>query len=108
MLSVLLDPGLLRSELVLQAATPVPDGLGGYSDVWIEWAALRHDRACGRQQHHSRRSDARDGDTPDHHPQKGRYPQRHAPKAQEFQRLGPGKAFAYQGLAALIVFLQVP
>ena len=40
MLSVLLDPGLLRNELVLQASTPVPDGLGGHSEVWNEVGLL--------------------------------------------------------------------
>jgi SPP1 family predicted phage head-tail adaptor len=40
MRSVLLDPGLLRSELVLQASTPMPDGLGGYSEVWNEIGLL--------------------------------------------------------------------
>jgi SPP1 family predicted phage head-tail adaptor len=40
MLSVLLDPGLLRNELVLQAPTPVPDGLGGHSEAWSEIGLL--------------------------------------------------------------------
>ena len=40
MLSILLDPGLLRNELVLQASTPVPDGLGGHSETWSEIGLL--------------------------------------------------------------------
>jgi SPP1 family predicted phage head-tail adaptor len=40
MLSVFLDPGLLRSELVLQASTPVSDGLGGHNEVWNEIGLL--------------------------------------------------------------------
>src|SRR5262245_12790724 len=78
MLSVLLDPGLLRNELVLLASTPVPDGLGGNSEVWNEVGLLFGMIEPGRQQHHCRRSDARNGHAPDHHPHKGRYPQRHA------------------------------
>lgn len=33
---VLLDPGELRSELALEAMTPVPDGAGGYAESWSE------------------------------------------------------------------------
>jgi SPP1 family predicted phage head-tail adaptor len=40
MLSVFLDPGQLRNELVLQACTPVPDGLGGHSEAWNEIGLL--------------------------------------------------------------------
>ena len=34
------DPGALRSRLVLQATTPVPDGLGGFAEGWSDVAAV--------------------------------------------------------------------
>lgn len=40
MRSVLLDPGALRSELRLEACSPVPDGLGGQSEAWNEIGVL--------------------------------------------------------------------
>lgn len=40
MRSLLLDPGLLRHELALQAMTPLPDGLGGHAEEWNEVATL--------------------------------------------------------------------
>jgi SPP1 family predicted phage head-tail adaptor len=40
MRSVLLDPGALRSELALQAATPLPDGLGGHTEAWSEIGSM--------------------------------------------------------------------
>jgi SPP1 family predicted phage head-tail adaptor len=40
MRSVLLDPGALRSELALQAATPLPDGLGGHAEAWSEIGSM--------------------------------------------------------------------
>ncbi len=40
MLSVLLDPGQLRHELMLQATTPLADGIGGHTDVWNEVALV--------------------------------------------------------------------
>jgi SPP1 family predicted phage head-tail adaptor len=35
-----IDPGALRSELSLQAATAVPDGLGGFDEDWVEAATV--------------------------------------------------------------------
>ncbi len=35
-----IDPGALRHELVLQAATPVPDGQGGHAPQWSEVTRL--------------------------------------------------------------------
>lgn len=40
MRTLFLDPGSLRSELSLQAATPVPDGLGGHTQSWTEIATV--------------------------------------------------------------------
>lgn len=40
MRSMLLDPGALRHEFSLQAATPVSDGLGGHVPSWSEIASL--------------------------------------------------------------------
>ncbi|GLS32923.1 phage head-tail adaptor, putative, SPP1 family [Mesorhizobium albiziae] len=40
MRSVLLDPGALRHELTLQAATPTADGLGGHAETWNEIASV--------------------------------------------------------------------
>jgi SPP1 family predicted phage head-tail adaptor len=40
MRTMFLDPGALRSELALQASTPVPDGLGGHSLSWSEIATV--------------------------------------------------------------------
>ena len=34
------DPGTLRSRLMLQVATAVPDGLGGFSESWSDVATL--------------------------------------------------------------------
>jgi SPP1 family predicted phage head-tail adaptor len=38
MQTLFVDPGSLRSELALQAATPMPDGLGGHTQSWAEIA----------------------------------------------------------------------
>lgn len=35
-----LDPGALRTELVLEQATPVPDGAGGFAETWTALATL--------------------------------------------------------------------
>ena len=40
MRTLFLDPGSLRSELSLQAATPVPDGMGGHTQSWNEIATV--------------------------------------------------------------------
>lgn len=40
MRTLFLDPGSLRSELALQANTPVPDGLGGHTESWEEIATV--------------------------------------------------------------------
>ncbi|MEP9388779.1 phage head closure protein [Mesorhizobium sp. KR9-304] len=40
MRTLFLDPGGLRSELALQASTPVPDGLGGHTESWAEIATV--------------------------------------------------------------------
>jgi len=34
------DPGALRSRLVLQAVTAVPDGLGGFAESWSDVAMV--------------------------------------------------------------------
>lgn len=34
------DPGTMRTELVLEQATPVPDGAGGFAESWTELATL--------------------------------------------------------------------
>jgi SPP1 family predicted phage head-tail adaptor len=34
------DAGALRSELALEISEPEPDGLGGYSESWVEVATL--------------------------------------------------------------------
>lgn len=40
MRTLFLDPGSLRTELALQAATPAPDGLGGHTESWTEIATV--------------------------------------------------------------------
>ncbi|MHA6685165.1 phage head closure protein [Mesorhizobium sp. A556] len=35
-----IEPGSLRTELALEACSPQPDGLGGFSEVWTETATL--------------------------------------------------------------------
>jgi SPP1 family predicted phage head-tail adaptor len=40
MRTLFLDPGSLRSELSQQANTPVPDGLGGHTESWVEIATV--------------------------------------------------------------------
>jgi SPP1 family predicted phage head-tail adaptor len=35
-----IDAGELRTELALEACTPQPDGIGGFSESWAEIAAL--------------------------------------------------------------------
>ncbi len=35
-----IDPGQLTSELVLEAMRPVPDGMGGYAEIWSEVAMV--------------------------------------------------------------------
>ena len=37
---MLIEPGLLRTELALEAVTAAPDGLGGYNESWTEIARL--------------------------------------------------------------------
>jgi SPP1 family predicted phage head-tail adaptor len=34
--TLFLDPGRLRTELALEAATPIPDELGGFTQSWAE------------------------------------------------------------------------
>src|SRR5690606_1569352 len=34
------DPGALRTRLVLQAVTSVPDGLGGFTESWSDVATV--------------------------------------------------------------------
>jgi SPP1 family predicted phage head-tail adaptor len=36
MRALFIDPGSLRTELALEAATPVADGLGGFTQSWAE------------------------------------------------------------------------
>lgn len=38
--TVFLDPGMLSTELKLEACTPVPDGMGGHSEDWDAVATL--------------------------------------------------------------------
>ena len=40
MSTLFVDPGSLRSELALQAATTAPDGLGGHTENWTEIATV--------------------------------------------------------------------
>ena len=40
MRSMFLDPGRLRTELSLQAATRVSDGQGGFTETWEEIASV--------------------------------------------------------------------
>ena len=40
MSTLFVDPGSLRSELALQAATTAPDGLGGHTESWAEIATV--------------------------------------------------------------------
>lgn len=40
MRSVFVDPGALKSELSLQAASLVPDGMGGHAETWTETAVV--------------------------------------------------------------------
>jgi SPP1 family predicted phage head-tail adaptor len=40
MRTLFLDPGSLRAELSLRAATPVADGLGGHTEDWTEVATV--------------------------------------------------------------------
>lgn len=35
-----IDPGELRTKVVLEACTTEPDGFGGFSEVWTETATL--------------------------------------------------------------------
>ncbi len=35
-----IDPGEMRTELVLEQATPTPDGAGGFTETWSEIAAV--------------------------------------------------------------------
>jgi len=34
------EPGALRSRLVLQSVTAVPDGLGGFAENWVDVATV--------------------------------------------------------------------
>ena len=34
------DPGAMRTELVLEQATPTPDGAGGFAETWTEIATV--------------------------------------------------------------------
>lgn len=36
----MIDPGQLRTEFALEAATRAPDGLGGHAESWTEVATL--------------------------------------------------------------------
>lgn len=40
MAKVFVDPGVLRSRLVLQAVTALPDGLGGFAESWSDVATV--------------------------------------------------------------------
>ncbi len=40
MMTTFIDPGRLRTEVALEAATAVPDGAGGYGETWTEVAIL--------------------------------------------------------------------
>jgi SPP1 family predicted phage head-tail adaptor len=40
MRALFVDPGILRSELSLQACAAVPDGLGGHTENWAEVATV--------------------------------------------------------------------
>ncbi|MGE0280226.1 MAG: phage head closure protein [Rhizobiaceae bacterium] len=40
MATVFIDPGRLRSELALQQSVQTADGLGGFSETWVEMATL--------------------------------------------------------------------
>jgi SPP1 family predicted phage head-tail adaptor len=40
MRGLLIDPGRLRTELRIEAATPLPDGLGGHTEDWGEIATV--------------------------------------------------------------------
>jgi len=35
-----IEPGELRTELVLEQATPTPDGAGGFEETWTEIATV--------------------------------------------------------------------
>lgn len=35
-----IEPGMLRTELALESCAAVPDGFGGFSEVWTEIATL--------------------------------------------------------------------
>lgn len=37
---MLIDPGLLRTPLILEAVSSIPDGAGGFVEDWQEIAAL--------------------------------------------------------------------
>ena len=62
MRTLFLDPGALRSELALQATTPVPDGLGGHMESWAEIATVFGGSSRSRRRAVSARPDRRDGD----------------------------------------------
>lgn len=38
--TLFIDPGALRTELALEACTPIPDGLGGFDESWLEKATV--------------------------------------------------------------------
>ena len=40
MATVFIDPGRLRSELALEQSQQTADGLGGFSETWVEIATL--------------------------------------------------------------------
>jgi SPP1 family predicted phage head-tail adaptor len=40
MATIMIDPGMLRTELALQAATLIPDGMGGSTEDWTETALV--------------------------------------------------------------------
>lgn len=40
MATLFVDPGSMRTELSLQAMTPSPDGLGGFTETWVEVATV--------------------------------------------------------------------
>lgn len=40
MAKLLINPGALRTELSLEESQPAADGLGGFSEVWVEIATV--------------------------------------------------------------------
>lgn len=40
MVTLFIDPGMLRTEMILKSCVTTPDGLGGFSEIWSEIATL--------------------------------------------------------------------